>query len=83
MSKMRVYDEEVLVSVIRGNVKMSVMFSEIEDGDELADFPGTVVDGDAHFSGDESYDGWLFYDTVGNDYYPEDFGAEIVFDPNK
>lgn len=83
MSKMRVYDDSVEINVIRNGEQVEVMFSEVEDGDVLVDYPGRVVDGDAHFSGDESYDGWLFYDTDGNAYYPEDFGAALVYDPEE
>ena len=78
MSKMKVYDERVEINVIRNSKHETVMFSEVEDGDVLVAYPGKIVDGYAHFSDDESYDGWLFYDTDGNDYYPEDFGAELV-----
>lgn len=77
MSKMKVFDERVKVEVLRGQDEMLVAFCDVQDGDRLRQYGDAVVDGDAHFSGDESYDGWLFFDTDGNDYFPEDFGAEL------
>lgn len=77
MSKMKVFDEKVLVDVLRGGEELQVMFCEVQDGDVLRDCGGAVVDGDSHISADASYDGWLFFDTAGNDYFPEDFGSEL------
>jgi len=79
--KMKVFDDTVLVSIVRDGANQEVMFNEILEGDVLKD--GTVVGTDSHFSGDESYDGYLFYDTEGNDYYPEDFGGELIYDPDE
>jgi len=78
MSKMKVYDETVNVNVVRSGVPQSVMFCEIKKDDVLVDFPCAIVDEDSHFSGDASYEGWLFFDTTGCVYFPEDFGASLV-----
>lgn len=83
MSKMSVYDECVGVDVWRhGATRQTVRFCDVEKWDELADIPGTIVACDAHLSGDTTYDGWLFYDMNGNAYFPEDFGAELIYDPD-
>lgn len=81
MSKMSVYDEKVDVLIVRDGEEQVVPFFDLRDGDFIPEM-NCVIQGEAHFSGDESYDGWLVYDTKGNDYYPEDFGAELVYDPD-
>lgn len=73
----------ILVSVLLPNAKtMKVRqigrrpFYALKAGDVILDDDGKVlctVGEDAHVSGDASYDGWLFYDTKGNSYFPEDF----------
>ena len=68
---------------IRNGKPKSVRFYEVKRGDCLADDPTCIVADDAHCSCDESYDGWLFFDTNGNDFYPENFGGELLFDPNE
>lgn len=79
MSKLKVFDETVEVTIIRDGKKQSVRFCDLEEGDHVVsngyDF---IVGDDAHHSGDATYDGWLVYDTKGTDYYPEDFGARLV-----
>lgn len=77
MGKLKVFDERVMLEILRGGKEMRVMFCDVQDGDILPQCGNAVVDGDAHLSGDKSYDGWLFFDTNGNDYFPEDFGAEL------
>ena len=80
MSKLSVYDPNIEVDIIRNGERMSVPFFSVKEGDHPVDYPGTTVgDGGAHFSGDESYDGYMFFDTDGNEYFPEDFGAELIF----
>lgn len=52
-------------------------FYELKKGDTF--FRGGVphvVDIDAHFSVDSSYDGYLLYDEDGNDWYPEDLDGK-------
>lgn len=52
-----------------------VSFNEVRDGDKVRLPNGRIitVEDDAHPSGDATYDGWLFYDTNGESYFPEDF----------
>lgn len=73
MGKMSVYSETIQVRIMRSGTQKTVMFCDVKDGDRLVDFGGAIVDGDSHFSGDSTYEGWIFFDTSGNDYYPEDF----------
>ena len=74
-----VYDETYPVEIVRDGIKMTVPFREIKKGDKVPtrnpDHP-IIVGENAHLSGDAAYDGWLFYDTNGNSYFPEDFVKE-------
>lgn len=55
------------------NKEMYIPFEEIRKGDTVYVKDGTVIAADdAHYSGDASYDGYLFYDTYGNSVFPED-----------
>ena len=69
---------DIKLKIIRNGQEMEVPFSEIKKGDKVPtgnpDHP-IIVGSDAHESGD-AYDGWLFYDTNGNSYFPEDFVKE-------
>lgn len=80
MSKCRVYDETVSVSILRNGNRMTVPFSKLIEGDVVfgGELDGIVVGIEAHVSGDDCYDGWLLYDENGVDFYPEDFGAKLV-----
>lgn len=80
MSKFDIYDENVLVTVLRDQTPYVVPFCEIKDSDVVCDQNGNpmfTAEGDAHFSGDADYEGWLVGDDSEN-YFPEDFGAELV-----
>ena len=76
-----VFDEMVIVTIIRDGEEDEVPFCELIANDiilpsEFNKEEITVAD-DAHYSGDSDYDGYLFYDTDGRDWYPEDFGADV------
>ena len=76
---MKVYDEQVAVSIIRNGTSMTVPFCELRTGDQVQRFaniwPFTVT-GDAHISGDADYEGWIV-DGEDESYFPEDFGAKL------
>lgn len=86
--QMKVYDENVEVSVIRNGKQMEVPFYDIKEGDHVynGDTFCFIAGEDAHFSGDSSYEGYLVHDNSpngGEGYFPEDFGAELVYDPDE
>ena len=64
--------EMTMVQVLREGETIRVPFMELRCGDQ---FPkkGITVANHAHHSGDASHDGWLFYDTTGEGWFPEDF----------
>ena len=77
--KCSIYDSTVEVEIERDGVRMSVSFEDILEGDAILDYPGVIVGaGGSHVCGDSTYEGYLFYDTNGNSYFPEDFGAELI-----
>ena len=46
----------------------------LEDGDTFTVNGVThIADGDSHYSGDATYDGYIVYDTDGNSWFEEDF----------
>ena len=50
-----------------------VAFEDICDGDTFfVNGVPYVADGDAHYSGDASYDGYLVYSMDGESWFPED-----------
>ena len=65
--------------ILKGDNKISeVAFSSLSKGDKV--FSGgdeIVVDVEAHYSGDASYDGYLFYDKEGNGWFPEDLDTGL------
>ena len=76
-----VYDPEVSVTIRRmGNLVMAVPFCDLKKGDETisSEYPQFTCGDDAHISGDSSYGGYVVFDTEGNSYFPEDFGAALV-----
>ena len=76
-----VYDPEVSVTIRRmGKLVMAVPFRELKKGDETisSEYPQFTCGEDAHISGDSSYAGYIVFDTEGNSYFPEDFGAALV-----
>lgn len=77
-----VYDEQVEIAILRDSEEEEVPFCDLIKGDIIIDpLPNgerITVGEDAHFSGDSSYEGYLFYDVDGCDWYPEDFGAELL-----
>ena len=76
-----VYDPEVSVTIRRmGNLVMAVPFCDLKKGDETisSEYPQFTCGEDAHISGDSSYAGYIVFDTEGNSYFPEDFGAALV-----
>ena len=75
------YDPEVSVTIRRmGKLVMAVPFCDLKKGDETisSEYPQFTCGDDAHISGDSSYGGYIVYDTEGNSYFPEDFGAALV-----
>ena len=67
---------DITVTVIRDRTEMEIQFSEIKQGDKIPtrnSYNPIHVGVDSHKCGDASYDGFLFYDTNGNSYFPEDF----------
>ena len=58
-------NETIGVEIVRDGVRQSVMFCDVRDGDKIVDNPGVTVCGDAHYSGDAEYDGWLFMTRTG------------------
>lgn len=78
MSKLKVFDETVKVKIIRDDEEQTVRFCDLEDGDHVISEGFNFIVDDAHQCEDSHYDGWICYDTEGNDYYPEDFGASII-----
>lgn len=76
-----VYDPEVSVTIRRmGKLVMAVPFRELKKDDETisSEYPQFTCGEDAHISGDSSYAGYIVFDTEGNSYFPEDFGAALV-----
>lgn len=80
--KMKVYDDYVLVDIVRNGESMAVPFRDIEEGDYITELEIYAGD-DAHESGDCDYDGWVFYDTEGEGWFPEDLGGELIYDPDE
>lgn len=76
-----VFDETVEIAILRDGEEENVPFCELLAGDIILpsgfNKEEIFVAEDAHYSGDSDYDGYLFYDVDGCDWYPEDFGAEI------
>ena len=74
------YDDFVPVEINRDGERMTVPFCDLLAGDILTDprYPTVIVEDGAHYSGDASYDGYLFYGTDEHSYFPEDFGAEAL-----
>ena len=73
------FDERIPVNIIRDGKEMEVSFCELKAND-IALLPSgskLCIGGDAHISGDSTYEGWLVYDEQGNSYFPEDFEREI------
>ena len=64
-------DEYTEVEIIRNGEQQTVYFCDLSYGDYIPVI-GETVDIGAHYSGDASYDGWLFYDQNGNSWFPED-----------
>lgn len=64
------------ISIIRNGERLSVKFEELRDGDIVHShgYQFTCV-GDAHESGDASYEGYLVYSET-DSYFPEDFGGQ-------
>ena len=82
-----VYDETYPVEIVRDGIKITVPFHDIKKDDrfyvpiDIGHKPYLVkVAESAHFSGDADYEGYLFYDEYGSDWYPEDFGAPLKID---
>ena len=47
---------------------------ELKDGDKFTINGVThVADGDSHYSGDATYDGYIVYDQIGNSWFEDDF----------
>lgn len=68
------------VSCIRkgGNTISDVPFDCLRAGDKVFSGGDPVVVGqEAHYSGDASYDGSLFYDEEGNSWFPEDLESGV------
>lgn len=63
------------IRIVRDKLEMTVTFPELKDGDEIIspNVPHITCSGDAHISGDASYDGYVVYGTNGEGYFPEDF----------
>lgn len=80
MSKCKVYDENISVNILRNGERITVPFCKLVKDDVVfgGELDGIVVGTDAHVSGDACYNGWLLYDENDVDFYPEDFGAELV-----
>lgn len=78
MSKCMVFSESVEIEIIRNDQKMIVKFCELEEGDHVVGKGFDFIVDDCHQCEDPHYDGWICYDTKGNDYYPEDFGAKLI-----
>lgn len=77
--KPKVYDSKVEVRISRQGQRMTVPFRKVKAGDIVLDRQVLcVVADDAHYSGDASYPGWMFYDRDGESWFPEDFGAVPV-----
>ena len=62
---------ETVVDIVRDGVTGFTTFQNILPGDYIVNLGVTAAD-NAHQSGDSDYDGWLFYDTQGNGWFPED-----------
>lgn len=87
MSKFDIYDEHVVLTILRNGKGRKIPFCELENGDVILTkcpvnpdpehFPLTVFI-PAHQSDDSDYEGWLFNAADGNGYFPEDFGAELT-----
>ncbi len=60
------------IGVMRDGHFAMVSFADIRAGDYVIAIDAVVKEG-AHLSGDASYDGYLFYDTDDNGWFPEDF----------
>ena len=72
------FDERIPVNIIRDGKEMEVSFCELKAND-IALLPSgskLCIGGDAHISGDSTYEGWLVYDEQGNSYFPEDLNAK-------
>lgn len=78
MSKCKVFDQNVKIKIIRDNKEASVRFCDLQEGDHVIDNGFDFIVDDCHQSEDAHYDGWVLYDTDGNSYFPEDFGAELI-----
>ena len=63
-------DENVMVKIVRNGHGSIVPFFEIKKGDYIVAF-NVRATSDAHYSGDASYDGYLFY-AEDDSYFPED-----------
>ena len=74
-----VYDASVKLKIKRKGKARTIAFENLKEGDVILapQHPGIIVGEDAHFCGDSSYEGYLFHDVDGADFYPEDFGAEL------
>ncbi len=71
------------IGIMRDGHFAMVSFADIRAGDYVIAIDAVVKEG-AHFSGDASYDGYLFYDTDDNGWFPEDFAegpCQIVAKP--
>lgn len=81
--KFDIYNENVLVTVLRDQTPYVIPFCKIRDGDVVFDREGNpwfTADGNAHVSGDANYGdagGWQVNDEE-QGYFPEDFGASLV-----
>jgi hypothetical protein len=86
MAQLDVYDDKVLVEVCRSGILKTVEFNAVKQGDiivmpyTLKDIQekGPVVAKNAHRCEDPDYNGYVFYDTLGKCYFPEDFGAKKI-----
>lgn len=68
------------ISVIRKDSQIieEVAFESLCAGDTVFAGGGICVVGeDAHYSGDASYDGYLFYDVDGEGWFPEDLESNV------
>ena len=81
-AKKSVYDLEAdIVSCIRkGDTKVQeVTFESLRAGDTIfVKGCARIVEEDAHYSGDASYDGYLLYDTEGESWFPRDLDFSVT-----
>lgn len=68
------------ISVIRKDSQIieEAAFESLRAGDTVFIGGGICIVGeDAHYSGDSSYDGYLFYDVDGEGWFPEDLKSNV------